>query len=442
MLIIRKNQSNEFVVSASRNRTLQNANYLFEFTHILSREKVVFYPQLITQNNRYDKFRFTEGTTDNLSIVPPQVNFPYLGQYYYSIYQSSGSTLNPSLTQGEIETGRSVVIVDNDQEQDFFYQSFESNNENNQNIIFLSDKEESYIEPVVPTPTPSITPTSTSTPTPTPTMTPSPSPVILETEYQAVLNRSLELGFDTPGHTQRTKQNQLVKDLKNAGLWTKLSAFYMFRLDTSDGASPGFTFINWITPTNAICALERTVSSASFPTLTSDLGWTFNSLNRLRLGQNVSVSPNPILLTSTGNTQGVYYQQFIANSPSNANTIWSTNNNNWNRTRYNNTASHNVFRDVILTDPYDFRGLGFKATTIDGRPDTDTTIVFRNGGVSTNRTKTNVDIGIAGEAMKINGESPTNTHSWTCGLWFCGSNLKSDTDVPVLDTIITNYMNS
>ena len=178
MLIIRKNQNNDFVVSASQNRTLTNANYLFVFTHILSRETVSFYPQLIIQNNRYDKFRFIEGTVDNLSNVPPQVNFPYLGQYYYSIYQSTGSTLNPSLTQGEIETGRSVVIVDNDQEQDFFYQSFVSNNENNQNIIFLSDKEGQYVSPVVPSDTPTPTPTSTPTITPTitstPTITPSP----------------------------------------------------------------------------------------------------------------------------------------------------------------------------------------------------------------------------------------------------------------------------
>jgi hypothetical protein len=293
------------------------------------------------------------------------------------------------------------------------------------------------------TPTPTITPTETTTPTPTPTLTPSPTPLVLEAEYQAVLDRAGSLGFDVPAYTQQSKQNQLVVDLKNAGLWTKLSAFYMFRLDTSDGASPGFTFINWITPTATISSLVRANTSVPFPTLTSNSGWTFSQTNSIQLGQNVGSSPNPISLTgTTGNTEGVYYTQFIGNSTSGSNNIWQTNNNGWNRTFYNNTSSHNVFRGIGLTSTYDFTGTGFKAATIDGSPSVDTTLVFRNGGISTNRTKTGVDVGIAGGSMFINGSDATGRHSWTCGLWFCGSNLSSSVEVPALETIINNYMSS
>jgi hypothetical protein len=292
------------------------------------------------------------------------------------------------------------------------------------------------------TPTPTITPTETTTPTPTPTLTPSPTPLVLETEYQAVLNRAVSLGFDVPAYTQQSKQNQLVVDLKNAGLWTKLSAFYMFRLDTSDGASPGFTFINWITPTATLSSLVRANTSVPFATLTSNSGWTFSQTNSIQLGQNVGSSPNAITTTSTGNTEGVYYTQFIGNSTSGTNNIWNTNNNSWNRALYNNSTSHIIFRGLGLTSTYDFTGTGFKAATIDGQPNTDTTLVFRNGGVSTSRTKTGVDIGIAGNAMFINGSDAGGRHSWTCGLWFCGSNLSSSVEVPALETIINNYMSS
>ena len=178
MLIIRKNQTNNLVVTASQNRTLSNPFYLFSFQHILSRERVSFYPQEIISNTRYDKFRFIESPTDNPLLTPPLITFPYLGQYYYSIYEmvSSAST-NPSLAYSQLESGRAVVIVDNDNETDCLYEQFISDNETNQNIIFISEAEENCINvtPTLtasPTPTPSITPTITSTPTTTPSHTP------------------------------------------------------------------------------------------------------------------------------------------------------------------------------------------------------------------------------------------------------------------------------
>ena len=297
------------------------------------------------------------------------------------------------------------------------------------------------------TPTETITPTPTATqtetPTPTPTLTPSPTPLVLEAEYQAILDRAQLLGYDAPTYTQRNKQNTLVRDLKTAGLWTKISQLYMFMVDTSDGTSPGFTLINWIAPAStALATLSRTSALFSLPTYTSNSGWTFNQNNSIQLPQNVNAGPSPInLTTSTGNTEGVYYQAFIGNSTSGSNEIWSSSNNGWNRAFYNNTTSHNIWREKTLTAAYDFTGLGFKAQTTDGLINTDVNRVFRNGGVSTTRSIASVDTGVAGNNMFVNGLS-TGRHSWTCGMWFNGANLSSSVDVPALDTIITNYMNS
>jgi hypothetical protein len=176
MLIIRKNQVNNLIATASMNKTLANPYYLFSFQHIASKDRVSFIPQVITSNCRYDKFRFTETQTTNLTTIPPQVNFTYLGQYYYSIYEqmSSGNT-DPSLAYNKLEAGRAWVIVGNDNTLDCLFEPYISNDEDFSQVIYVSEEEEACI---YPSPTPSITPSSTLpfTPTPTPTNTSTPQP--------------------------------------------------------------------------------------------------------------------------------------------------------------------------------------------------------------------------------------------------------------------------
>jgi hypothetical protein len=164
MLIIRKNEVNNPIATVSMNKTLSNPYYLFSFQHIASKERVSFLPQVITSNCRYDKFRFTESTTTNLSQVPPQVNFPYLGQYYYSIYEqvTSGNT-NPALAFNKLESGRAIVIVGDDNPDECFFEPYISNDENFANVIYVSEEEQECINP-----TPSVTPTLTVTPTSAP----------------------------------------------------------------------------------------------------------------------------------------------------------------------------------------------------------------------------------------------------------------------------------
>ena len=188
MLIIRRNQTNNLICTASMNRTLSNPYYLFSFQHVASKERVSFLPQPITSNTRFDKFRFYESTTTNLALTPPQVNFLYNGQWYYSIYeQLSPTNTDINLTYNKLESGRAIVIVGDDQEDECFYEPYISQNEDNNNIIFLSEQEEECNNPITPsqtpsnTPTPSITPSITPSPTQTPTNTPSTTPTITPT---------------------------------------------------------------------------------------------------------------------------------------------------------------------------------------------------------------------------------------------------------------------
>jgi len=168
MLIVRRADTNNLVVTMSMNRTLNNPFYLFSFQHIASNEFVRFYPTVLSSNTRYDLISFVESTTQNLSLVPPAVTFPYLGQYYYSIYEmASSGTTNPLNAYSKLESGRAWLINENDNDEDCYYDEYISDNEIDEKDIYVDD-----CDAASPTPTPSITVTPSITPTPT--ITPSP----------------------------------------------------------------------------------------------------------------------------------------------------------------------------------------------------------------------------------------------------------------------------
>ncbi len=170
------------------NKTLPNPYYLFSFQHIASKDRISFYPQVITSNIRYDKFRFVESSSTNLSVVPPQVNFEYIGQYYYSIYENitSGST-DINLAYNKLESGRAWVIIGDDNTQECFFEPYISNDEDFAQVIYVSEEEQECLIPITPsltpsnTPTPSITPSITPTMTQTPSQTPSSTPTLTPT---------------------------------------------------------------------------------------------------------------------------------------------------------------------------------------------------------------------------------------------------------------------
>lgn len=182
MLIVRRGETNNLVVTMSMNRTLNNPFYLISFQHIASKEFVRFYPTILSSNTRYDLISFIEGSDQNLSAIPPTVFFPYLGQYYYSIYEmASSGTTNPDNAYSKLESGRAWLIKDNDIDDDnCYYEEYISDNEINEKIIYVDDCE--AVTPP-PTTTPTITPTNTATPTITPTegLSPTPTPTLTTT---------------------------------------------------------------------------------------------------------------------------------------------------------------------------------------------------------------------------------------------------------------------
>jgi len=62
-----------------------------------------------------------------------------------------------------------------------------------------------------------------------------------DADYQAVLNYATTQGFTLPSASQQELQNQLLVDLKAAGVWSKLDTFGVF---ATDGNSD-FALIDW-----------------------------------------------------------------------------------------------------------------------------------------------------------------------------------------------------
>ena len=62
-----------------------------------------------------------------------------------------------------------------------------------------------------------------------------------DADYQAVLDYATTQGYTLPSDSQKLLQNQLLLDLKDAGVWDKLDTFAVF---ATDGSSD-FALIDW-----------------------------------------------------------------------------------------------------------------------------------------------------------------------------------------------------
>jgi len=85
-----------------------------------------------------------------------------------------------------------------------------------------------------------------------------------DADYQAVLNYATSLGYTLPSAGQQVKQNQLMLDLKTAGVWNKLDSF---RVYATDGSS-SYALIDW----------KRLVlcTAVNSPTFTTNVGYKGN----------------------------------------------------------------------------------------------------------------------------------------------------------------------
>lgn len=99
MLHFVKGQSNTFIVTLQEKTTLVDPVYLFSFYHIFTKKRTAFIlGDLSDYANHYNKFTFTEGSTDAKTLEE--------GQHDYVVYaQESTTNVDPDLALEEVERG-------------------------------------------------------------------------------------------------------------------------------------------------------------------------------------------------------------------------------------------------------------------------------------------------------------------------------------------------
>jgi hypothetical protein len=123
-------------------------------------------------------------------------------------------------------------------------------------------------------------------------------------EYQAVLSYATTQGYTLPSASQQVLQNQLVIDLKAAGIWNKLDTFGVFATDAED--SPGsntsdFALIDWI-------RLSQ-YTAINSPTFTTNQGFKGNGTSSY-IDINYNALTNGVNFTQNDASFGFY--QYMA----------------------------------------------------------------------------------------------------------------------------------
>lgn len=117
-------------------------------------------------------------------------------------------------------------------------------------------------------------------------------------EYQAILTAGS--GFTRPSSAEQTIQNKLIEDLKTAGIWAKLDAFYMFANNISTDSTGAFARINWKTPT----ANYGTAQGSGLPPISAKNGFTGNGTAGINLNYPHFSGTN---FANPNGSIGVYY---------------------------------------------------------------------------------------------------------------------------------------
>lgn len=114
MIFIDRNTTNKFVLTLSESSSLLSPNYLFKFQSDwdLDGSNIIWYATADESNykDRYNLFSLEESSTGSTTGGTSVPLYLKQGQYSYSVYESSASTLSVSATTGVVlESGRMIV---------------------------------------------------------------------------------------------------------------------------------------------------------------------------------------------------------------------------------------------------------------------------------------------------------------------------------------------
>ena len=111
MLLINKGEINNIFVTLAEKTTLSNPTYLFDFVNDITRHKITFIAQDVSQYTyRYNQFVITETSGTNY-LTSGVITLSESMFYSYRIFEQVSTTnLDVALTGGLVESGKLKVI--------------------------------------------------------------------------------------------------------------------------------------------------------------------------------------------------------------------------------------------------------------------------------------------------------------------------------------------
>lgn len=246
-------------------------------------------------------------------------------------------------------------------------------------------------------------------------------------EYQSILTAGS--GFTRPSSAEQTIQNKLIEDLKTAGIWAKLDAFYMFCNGISDSTG-AFARINWKNPS----ANYGTAYNANgVPTITAKNGFTAGSSKALNLNFNPTTAG--INFNLSGASLGVYFGTIPSVSSSVLGTI--TGGSNQVRLRNGPPQSSQIAGSTVVSTYKDNQFVHINRTETAGPTRTIQAFI---DGVSAGTSPAPASWTLTDTASNLfyNGTSYGDITQARIG--FIGGNLA--TEASSFSTILKNYFNS
>ena len=237
-----------------------------------------------------------------------------------------------------------------------------------------------------------------------------------DTDYQAVLDRGVALGYTLPTLFQRVAQNQLVIDLKSAGIWNKLDVFYNF---ANDGSS-GFATLNWKSPTTRQCILIAS------PNFISNQGFQGTGTSYISTSFNPTLGgPNQYVRDNASRYFYLYQNGVSANVSFDGTSSTTTNG-----IRREETTSQRINQTTgLLNDVFDFTGTkGMKSI----HRTSGTNVELFNDTTQVSRTATSGTLGNATQLV-LRGTSTTVFATHTVSMYGMGASLVSEN---------TNFVNN
>ena len=224
----------------------------------------------------------------------------------------------------------------------------------------------------------------------------------VDADYQAILAYATTAEYTLPSASQRIKQNQLMLDLKAAGVWTKLDTLAIF---ATDGNSD-FALIDW--------KKLSQYTAVNSPTFTTNQGFTGNGTSSyINTNFNPAIGTNNYILNDASRCAWVFTaasNRIIDGISSGSQNDMTTQVNNQQRINSGTTA---------LSVSADLSGTGFKSI----HRTSSTNVSVFNNTTQTNGTATSTSITSENQFILRRG----STHSaHQVSLYGMGASLVSE----------------